>query len=134
MYLLVAGVRDEYLHHDLHRASAEYPVLKSARKSASLFRGSPTIEPSHCHPHSPSLTTRTKAQLTSKTSASDASGGRRRNLSFYGMFYGELILVIFSYLSAGVLCTVNPTSKGWARPSQDNQMHPERDIGKLRED
>jgi hypothetical protein len=50
------------------------------------------------------------------------------------MFYGELILVIFSYLSAGVLCTVKPTSKGWARFSKDNQMHSERDIGKLRED
>ena len=71
--------------------------------------------------HSPSLTTPAKVQHSSETS--DASGGRRRNLSFDEVFYDELILVIFSHLSAPDLCVIQPTNKNWARLSQDNQVH-----------
>ena len=82
--------------------------------------------------HSPSLTTHAKVQHSSETS--DASGGRRRNLSFNEVFYDELILVIFSYLSARDLCAIQPTSKNWARLSQDNQVHSKRDVDELSED
>jgi hypothetical protein len=103
-----------------------------ATKSASTVRGSPTAEqpsnPTHIsskakmkRSHSPSLTVHAKVQHLSKTS--DASGGRRRNLSFDEVFYDELILVIFSHLSARDLCAVQPTNKNWARLSQDNQVH-----------
>ncbi|KAF9644555.1 hypothetical protein BDM02DRAFT_3102756 [Thelephora ganbajun] len=70
--------------------------------------------------HSPSPSTRAKVQHSSETS--DASGGRRRNLSFDEVFYDELILVIFSHLSAEDLCTIQSTNKNWARLSQDNQL------------
>jgi len=71
--------------------------------------------------HSPSLTIHAKVQHSSETS--DASSGRRRDLSFDEVFYDELMLVIFSYLSAGDLCAIQPTNKNWARLSQDNQVH-----------
>lgn len=76
--------------------------------------------------HSPSLTTHAKVQHSCKTS--DASSGRRRDLSFDEVFYDELMLVIFSYLSAGDLCAIQPTNKNWGRLSQDNQVHPKRDV------
>ena len=82
--------------------------------------------------HSPSLTAYAKVQHSSETS--DASGGRRRNLSFDEMFFDELILVIFSHLSAGDLCTIQATNKNWARLSQDNQVHSKRDVDELSED
>jgi hypothetical protein len=76
--------------------------------------------------HSPSLTAHPKVQHSSKTL--DASVGRRRNLPFDEVFYDELMLVIFSYLSAQDLCTIQPTNKNWARLSQDNQVHSKRDV------
>ena len=79
--------------------------------------------------HSPSLTAPAKVQHSSETS--DASGGRRRNLSFDEVFYDELILVIFSHLSAPDLCVIQPTNKNWARLSQDNQVHSDRDVDEL---
>lgn len=82
--------------------------------------------------HSPSPTPPAKVQHSSETS--DTSCGRRRSLSFDEVFYDELILVIFSYLSAGDLCTIQPTSKNWARLSQDNQVHSNRDVDELDED
>ena len=81
--------------------------------------------------HSPSLTTHAKVQHSSETS--DASGGRRRNLSFDEVFYDEVILVIFSYLSAGDLCAIQPTNKNWARLSRDNQVHSKRDVHEVHE-
>ena len=92
----------------------------------------PALEAQMKRSHSPSLTAHAKVQHSSKTS--DASGGRRRNLSFDEVFYDELILVIFSYLSAGDLCTIQPTNKNWARLSQDNQVRSTCDGGGLRED
>ena len=82
--------------------------------------------------HSPSPTVHTKVQHSSETS--DTSGGRRRNLSFDEIFFDELILVIFSNLSAGDLCAVQPTNKNWDRLSQDNQVHSKRDVDEFHED
>jgi len=82
--------------------------------------------------HSPSLSARAKVQHSSETS--DASGGRRRNLSFDEIFFDELILGIFSHLSARDLCTTQATNKNWARLSQDNQVHSKRDADELHED
>lgn len=76
--------------------------------------------------HSPSPLVRAKVQHSSETS--DTSGGRRRTLSFDELFFDELILVIFSYLSARDLCAIQPTNKNWARLSQDNQVHSKRDV------
>lgn len=81
---------------------------------------------------SPSFTTHAKVQHSSETS--DASYGRRRSLSFDEAFYDELILVIFSYLSAADLCIIQTTNKNWARLSQDNQVHSNRDVDELDED
>jgi hypothetical protein len=80
----------------------------------------------------PSLTTQAKVQHSSVIS--DASRGRRCNLSFDEVFYDELILVIFSYLSAIDLCIIQPTNKNWARLSRDNQVHSNQDVDKLNED
>lgn len=82
--------------------------------------------------HSPSSTRFAKVQHSSETS--DATDGRRRNFPFDEVFYDELILVIFSYLSAGDLCTIQLTNKNWARLSQDNQVHTDRTVDELDED
>lgn len=81
---------------------------------------------------SPFFTTHAKVQHLSGTS--DSSRGRRRNLSFDEVFYDELILTIFSYFSAVDLCMIQPTNKNWARLSQDNQVHSNRDVDELDED
>lgn len=81
---------------------------------------------------SPSYNTHAKVQHSSETS--DATRGRRRNISFDQVFYDELILVIFSYLSAVDLCVIQPTNKNWARLSQDNQVHSNRAVDELHED
>ena len=80
--------------------------------------------------HSPSPTTHTKVQHSSETS--DTSSGRRKELSFDEAFYDELMLVIFSYLSARDLCAIQPTNRKWARLSQDNQVHLKRDAHEVR--
>ncbi|KAH8093952.1 hypothetical protein BXZ70DRAFT_948633 [Cristinia sonorae] len=41
---------------------------------------------------------------------------------FDGLFYDELILVIFSHLSWSDLCRVQPTNRNWCRLSLDNQL------------
>jgi len=82
--------------------------------------------------HSPSLSSHAKVQHSSETS--DASRGRRWNLSFDELFFDELILVIFSHLSARDLCTIQATNKNWARLSQDNQVHSKQDVDELHED
>ena len=80
----------------------------------------------------PSSTTHAKVQHSS--GASDASRGRRLNLSFDEVFYDEIILVIFSYLSAVDLCIIQPTNKNWARLSQDNQVHLNGEVNELDKD
>ena len=81
--------------------------------------------------HSPSLTTHAKVHHSSEIL--DASDGRRRNLSFDEVFYDELTLVIFSYLSAGDLCAIQSANKNWARLSQDNQVHSKQGVYEVHE-
>jgi len=117
----------------LHPESRQIPIVLRRQPSSLLtFPPHPLASKARMkRSHSPSPTARAKVHHSSKTS--DASGGRLRNLSFDQVFYDELILVIFSYLSARDLCTIQPTNKNWARLSQDNQVHSKRDVHEAHE-
>ena len=101
---------------------APFPLAVRRQQSVPLLRHLSKMK----RGHSPSPTTHTKVQHSSGTS--DTSSGRRKNLSFDEVFYDEVILAIFSYLSARDLCAIQPTNKKWARLSQDNQVHLKRDV------